>query len=213
MSTQLKSDYVPGVNDDWKSVTPEDVGMSSDGIQEAINFHREVSTANFRDGREVLGELAGRTDAEPPSDEPYAGVIGPVKRRGPENGAILRHGYLVSEWGNTHQIDMTYSVAKSYLATMAGLALDRGLIRDVNDRVGDYVVTGHFDGEHNGQVTWKHLLQQSSEWDGILWGKPDWCDRPETEPGYWNERELQQPGSRYKYNDVRVNLLDRKSVV
>jgi CubicO group peptidase (beta-lactamase class C family) len=199
--------YVPSATN-WKQAKPDDVGMSAEGIQEAIRYHtEEVGTSKFRDGREILGELAGRTDAEMPSDEPYAGVIGPIKRRGPENGAILRHGYLVAEWGNTWQIDMTYSVAKSYLATMAGLALDRGLIRNVNDRVGDYVVDGSFDSEHNSQITWKHLLHQSSEWEGSLWGKPDWCDRPEMPPGYWHERELQTPGSRYKYNDVRVNLL------
>jgi hypothetical protein len=206
LATQIKTDYVPDVVD-WRSVKPEDVGLSKDGLQEAIEYHRQHSTANFRDGREILGELAGRTDAEPPSDEPYAGVIGPVKRRGPENGLILRHGYIVAEWGNTYQIDMTYSVAKSYLATMAGLALERGLIRDVDDLVGEYVVDGSFDGPHNSQITWKHLLQQSSEWEGILWGKPDWSDRPETEPGHWHERELVTPGTRYKYNDVRVNLL------
>jgi CubicO group peptidase (beta-lactamase class C family) len=206
LATQKTGEYFPPIND-WKTVEPGEVGMNAEGIQEAISFHREKTTANVREGREVLGELAGRIDAEPPSDEPYAGNIGPIKRRGPENGAIIRHGYLVAEWGTTHQIDMTYSVAKSYLSTMAGLAVDRGLIRDVNDRVGDYVVDGSFEGSHNGQITWKHLLQQTSEWEGTLWGKPDWCDRPETEPGYWNERVLQTPGSRYKYNDVRVNLL------
>jgi CubicO group peptidase (beta-lactamase class C family) len=207
MAIKTRQDYFPGINDDWERRRPKDVGMRQRDIDQAIDYHREHSTAEFREGREILAEVTGRTDPQPPGEEPFSEAIGPVKRRGPENGLILRHGYLVAEWGNTRQVDMTYSVTKSYLATVAGLALDRGLIDSVHDRVGDYVVDGSFESEHNRQITWEHLLHQNSEWDGTLWGKPDWADRPETEPGYWHERELTKPGTRYKYNDVRVNLL------
>jgi hypothetical protein len=27
-----------------------------------------------------------------------------------------------------------------------------------------------FDGNHNSQITWEHLLNQSSDWSGTLWG-------------------------------------------
>ena len=97
---------------------------------------------------------------------------------------------------------MTFSVTKTYLSTTAGLALDRGLIRDVNDRVQPYVDDGDFDSPHNSKITWHQLLNQTSEWEGTLWDKPDWADR-------WDGtmRELQEPGTRWKYNDVRVNRL------
>ena len=37
---------------------------------------------------------------------------------------------------------------------------------------------------------------------------PDWADRPKGEdPARWRYRPLHAPGSRFKYNDVRVNLL------
>jgi CubicO group peptidase (beta-lactamase class C family) len=53
-----------------------------------------------------------------------------------------------------------------------------------------------------------HLLNQTSDWSGTLWGVPDWADRPEGEdPARWRDRPLHAPGSRFKYNDVRVNLL------
>src|SRR5262249_15437677 len=43
---------------------------------------------------------------------------------------------------------------------------------------------------------------------GNLWGKPDWADRPEgDQPSDWPNRKLWEPGTHYKYNDVRVNVL------
>ena len=43
---------------------------------------------------------------------------------------------------------------------------------------------------------------------GALWGKPDWADRPEGQtPADWPNRKLWDPGTHYKYNDVRVNVL------
>jgi len=39
-------------------------------------------------------------------------------------------------------------------------------------------------------------------------GKPDWADRPEGEkPSEWPNRKLWEPGTHYKYNDARVNVL------
>ena len=66
---------------------------------------------------------------------------------------------------------MTFSITKSFLSTVAGLAWDRGLIRDVQDRVKDYVDDGGFDSPHNAQITWDHFLRQTNEWEGILWDK------------------------------------------
>jgi CubicO group peptidase (beta-lactamase class C family) len=41
-----------------------------------------------------------------------------------------------------------------------------------------------------------------------LWDVPDWADRPEgDDPELWPQREMHEPGSYFKYNDVRVNLL------
>ena len=64
-----------------------------------------------------------------------------------------------------------------------------------------------FETERNREITWNHLLRQTSDWEGTLWGKPDWADRPQGEPETWLSRERHRPGAVYKYNDVRVNLL------
>ena len=66
----------------------------------------------------------------------------------------------------------------------------------------EYVSDGNFDSAHNAKITWVHLLQQSSEWQGTLWGKPDWADRYNGKA----RRPVLEPGSKYTYNDVRVNL-------
>lgn len=68
-----------------------------------------------------------------------------------------------------------------------------------------YVHGPWFEGAHNGAITWTHLLQQTSDWSGTLWDIHDWADRPEGDDPA--NRPLHAPGTRYKYNDVRVNLL------
>jgi CubicO group peptidase (beta-lactamase class C family) len=104
---------------------------------------------------------------------------------------------------------MTNSVTKSFLSTTTGLAVDAGLIKNVRDKVSTYVWDGTYDGEHNGKITWDNLLTQSSDWSGTLFGLQDWADRPPKEGGIddWKNRKLNEPGTVFKYNDVRVNVL------
>ena len=134
-------------------------------------------------------------------------MLGPVKKRGGPAGLILKNGYVLASWGDTRRVDMTFSVTKSFLSTVAGLAADRGLIRSVDDPVSEYIWDGTFAGEHNSGITWSHLLQQNSDWTGSLWGLHDWADRPPREGGIddWKHRELRTPGTVMEYNDVRVN--------
>lgn len=141
--------------------------------------------------------------------EPYHEILGPTKRRGGPAGIILKNGYLITKWGDTKRVDMTFSVTKSFLSTTALLALDENLIADVEDPVINYIWDDTFEGEHNSKITWKHLLQQNSDWSGELWDSFDWADRPPKEGGIddWRNRELNEPGTHFKYNDVRVNVL------
>ncbi|MDX7384647.1 serine hydrolase domain-containing protein, partial [Enterobacter hormaechei] len=78
------------------------------------------------------------------------------------------------------------------------------------DRVADAMPAGVdlFSAPHNAPITWEHLLRQTSDWQGTLWGKPDWADRPVGKtPADWPNRPLHAPGTHYKYNDVRINVL------
>src|SRR6056297_1924180 len=122
---------------------------------------------------------------------------------------IIKEGHIASSWGDLTRVDMTFSVTKSYLSAVAGVAWDKGLIHSTDDKMTKYVWDRTFDGEHNSKITWEHLLNQSSDWSGTLFGMEDWEDRPPREGDIddWRMRELHEPGTHYKYNDVRVNLL------
>lgn len=193
--------YYPGPGDGWEHRKAEQVGMDAGLLETAIEFAKANETKASRDLEQNHYLSWGL--------EPHGDAVGPHKKRGDMTGVIVRHGYLVAEWGEPQRLDMTFSVTKSFLSTTVGLAYDRGLIRDVHDRVQPYMPTGHFDSEHNSKITWDHLLRQTSDWEGTLWGKPDWADRPpkDVEPTEWLRRPRNEPGSTYKYNDVRVNLL------
>ena len=80
-------------------------------------------------------------------------------------------------WGDTEQVDFTFSAAKSYLSMLAGLAVMDGLIGDIDEPVGRTVHDGGFDSPQNRAITWRHLLQNTSEWEGTLFGKSDVIDR------------------------------------
>jgi len=144
---------------------------------------------------------------------PWSEIAGIVRPRGGPAGMVLKGGRIIAEWGDTRRADVTFSVAKSYLSMLAGIAIGDGLIGSVDDRVGATVKTGHFDGPHNGLITWRHLLTQSSEWDGVLWEKSDQVDHFRQVGGAENNkrkgelRQRQTPGTYYEYNDVRVNVL------
>jgi CubicO group peptidase (beta-lactamase class C family) len=186
---------------DWQTRTPEQAGFDPVRLKEAVDF----AIANENPATKDLAVDIATTF----SREPHNALIGPAQPRGALNGLVIRNGYIVAEWGDTLRPDMTFSVTKTFLSTVVGLAWQRGYIQDVNDRVREYVpTTGLFDSEHNAPITWDHLLRQTSDWQGTLWGKPDWADRPEGErPSDYPNRQLHAPGTRYKYNDVRVNVL------
>ena len=186
---------------DWQTRTPEQAGFDPARLKEAIDY----AVANENPATKDLAVDIATTF----SREPHNAIIGPTRPRAALNGIVVRNGFVVAEWGESTRPDMTFSVTKTFLSTVVGLAWQRGLIKDVNDRVREYVpTTDLFESEHNAPITWDHLLRQTSDWQGTLWGKPDWADRPEGErPADYPNRKLNPPGTRYKYNDVRVNVL------
>jgi CubicO group peptidase (beta-lactamase class C family) len=186
---------------EWQTRTPAAAGWDAAALDHAIAY----AVASENPATKDLAVDVALTF----SREPYSSLIGPTKPRGALSGLVVHHGFIVAEWGDTGRVDMTFSVTKSFLSTVVGLAWQRGLIRDVTDRVQPYVPdTGLFDDPHNQPITWEHLLRQTSDWRGTLWGKPDWADRPEGErPSDYPNRKLWDPGTHYKYNDVRVNVL------
>lgn len=186
----------------WVEREPDELGMNAALLQEAIDF--AITRESPANKNLALDHELGRFGREP-----YSRRIGPTTVRAPLNVVVVKNGYIVAEHGETRKVDMTFSVTKTFLSTTIGLAWDRGLIADVNDLASDYDPTQEFfASEHNDSITWDHLLRQTSDWEGTLWGKPDWADRPVGDsPQDYPNREKYEPGTHYKYNDVRVNLL------
>ncbi|MCG8468376.1 MAG: serine hydrolase [Gemmatimonadetes bacterium] len=193
-SRSATTDYVPGLGDDWARRDPAEMGFDPELLAAATAWALEHETSMPKDPGQYLRDRF--------EGQPHQEIVGPTRERGGPNGILLRDGYIVAEWGDTRRPDMTFSVTKSYLSTVIGVAWDRGLIGHLDDRVGERIRDGGFDSPHNAQITWRHHLQQLSEWQGTLFGKPDQADRRRGV-----DRELQPPGTFWEYNDVRVNRL------
>lgn len=205
----------------WERRTPEQSKLDPAKLKEAIDFAIASESKAPRNLELAHYQTFGR--------EPFGEAVGPFKERGPATGVILRNGYLVAEWGEPTRVDMTFSVTKSFLSATVGLAFDRKLIRSMQDKVVDYSapitpwnpnekfdkaenfgkssLIDLFQTENNRRIAWEHLLRQTSDWEGTLWGKPDWADRPDRDVNNWLDRKRNEPGTAYEYNDVRVNLL------
>jgi len=209
-----QSAYYPGPGRQWEHRTPAQVGMSAERIDEAIAFAKTSESKAPRD-------LERAHHTSPFGREPFSEAVGPFRPRGEPTGIIVRRGYIVSEWGDSNRVDMTFSATKSFLSTVVGLAFDRKMIAlndSVADAIGPVVILGSrtndkgeivdpFPTPHAKSITWDHLLRQTSDWKGELWGKPDWADRPAADLEKELSRERHAPGTVYEYNDIRVNLL------
>ena len=212
--------YVPGAT--WERRDPAAAGFDPARLTEAIQFAIQADAKAPRDMEVAHYQSFG-------AREPYGQGIGPFKPRGEPTGVILRGGYVVATWGEPDRVDMTHSVTKSFLSSVVGVAFDRGLIPSVRDTVwkamapiyrlrlqapsepgttaGESYFLDPFATPHNREITWDDLLRQTSDWEGTLWSKPDWADRPSQDPVEWRTRKRAQPGTTYEYNDVRVNVL------
>jgi CubicO group peptidase (beta-lactamase class C family) len=189
---------VTGANSD--AVEAVQVCFANHEVQNwALTYLREVAlqdfSSNYNDGAQWL---AARRDRA---------FLAQCPRGGPA-GMILRGGRIVAEWGDTNHVDPTYSSAKSFLSTLCGLAVDRGMIKSVNDPMKQYATDDGYDSPHNAKITWKNHLQQTSEWEGAMWGKnSNFLGAEEFGRGQRRPRTIQDPGTFWEYNDVRINRM------
>jgi CubicO group peptidase (beta-lactamase class C family) len=127
-------------------------------------------------------------------------------RRAHTNGLVIYKGFVVAEFGDTAAVDPTYSVAKSVLSTVAGVAVREQRIASAQDPVAKTVGDGGYAAAPNAGITWQHHLQQESEWQGSLWDKnANFIGAQDFGAGERKPRAAQPPGTLYEYNDVRIN--------
>ena len=191
-NNKVQGSYFPGK--DWLIHTPQQEGLDPVMLNQAIDFARTQETTQMKPDFSTQEDIFGK-------------LLGPMPAsRAASNGIILRHGYIVAEWGDTHHPDPTYSIAKSVLSLIMGITVDRGLIKSEKDLVSDYIHDGGYNSEHNKKVTWEHHLRQTSEWRGNMWGKnDDFIGKDAFGKGERKQRELHEPGTFWEYNDVRIN--------
>lgn len=205
----------------WEFKSPEALGIAASAIEKTIATAKAAESPNPRSMEENHYKTFGK--------EPFGDGIGPFEDRGDQTGIIIYKGYKIAEWGTPLKCDMTHSVAKSFLSAVVGLAVDAQLIRSVQDPVHSYVppielfqtepvskpallfnqpeLLHPFETVHNKTITWQSMLRQTSDWEGTLWGKPDWADRPDADSKKWLNRTRHPQGTVFEYNDVRVNAM------
>jgi len=215
-----EKDYFPE-RGSWQHQSAAAHGFDSVKLQQAIQFAIQHESKQPRNMEISQAMTFGK--------EPFGFGIGPFADRGEPTGLIIHKGYIIAEWGEPNRVDMTHSVTKSFLSTVIGVAVDQELIRNITDTVAAYVppievydgspaakdpsslgqsqMLTPFSSDHNRLLTWDVMLRQTSDWEGTLWGKPEWADRPDADATKWMNRARHAPATVWEYNDVRVNAL------
>ena len=133
--------------------------------------------------------------------------------------AVVHSDELVYEryfYGSSRQeLETSFSVAKSVLSTLVGIAIDEGAIGSVQDRVTDYLPELVDRDPRFEQITLRHLLTMSS---GLRYEEQElplpWGDDVETYYGAdlrevaFNGAEIERPpGQEWLYNNYNPLLL------
>src|ERR1700674_2625679 len=118
LQAQTAKTYFPP-RGQWQKKAPAEAGMDAAKLQQAVEYAQSHGSS---------------WDFEKDQARTFGVPLGPLpKQRAATNGIILRHGYIVAQFGDTKAADPVYSVAKSFLSTVASVAVAKGLIKDVND--------------------------------------------------------------------------------
>ncbi len=201
--------FYPSADAAWERIGAREAGFNEARLTAAIAF-AEAHGSPWPMDLDKAGNVPGLSQYE---KAPWNEPLGEFLPRGETNGLVLKGGRIAAQWGEVGRVEMTFSIAKSYISILAGLAIEDGLIGSVDDAVAKTVAGELFASAHNCTITWRHLLTQTSEWEGTLFDKLDLVDRNrQVGPGTNNNlkgthRDLQVPGTFWEYNDVRVNVL------
>jgi CubicO group peptidase (beta-lactamase class C family) len=137
-----------------------------------------------------------------------AGMLGTVDAL-----LVIRHGYLVAEEyynGNSRNVPhQLWSVTKSFLSASVGIALEKGLIEDIDNKVIDYFPEYTFDGmdPRFNEITVGNLLAMRMGIDReqnnliAVITTDNWLRETFRLP------LLYDPGTRFSYNSLQSLLL------
>src|ERR1700739_3003036 len=111
--------------------TPPMLIACMNALKDAIAYAQSIESRWAADMKMPDGQFVMTADSNEkfPDNE----ILGPLSPRGGRSGLVYRGGKLLAEWGDTTRADMTFSVAKSFLSLLAGLACRDGLIQSLDD--------------------------------------------------------------------------------
>src|SRR5258708_16336012 len=148
--------YLPD-RSDWQKRLPREAGLDAAALEGAIKFAIANESPAPRDQVLAHAQSFGQAEA-------FDALIGPTRERAALNGLVIRGGYVVAAWGDTRRVDLTYSVTKTFFSTVVSLAWHKGLIRDVTDKVREYMPpdVDLSAPPHTHSLTCEHLLRPPS---------------------------------------------------
>ena len=128
---------------------------------------------------------------------------------------VIKNGYLVAEKyfnkGSVDQLSRRASVTKSYISAMLGIALEKGCLKSIDQKMIDFFpeVADKIIDSRKKQITIKEMLQMRA---GFPW--------EETDPTYWNiiwsgeyitpivkVPLTKDPGTEFQYSNLTSNWL------
>lgn len=138
-----------------------------------------------------------------------------IKRAYPniESLLIVKKGYLVYEkyykLNNETKIKDTYSITKSFMSALTGIAIEKGLILSINDKVSEYIpeYTEYIDDERKMDITIKQVLTMTGDLENIdnnytsFFYSDDWLKAALAKP------LANTPGEVFVYNTGLTQLL------
>ena len=115
------------------------------------------------------------------------------------------HGYSSNSMSNS------FSMAKSWVSTLIGIAIKEGKIKNVEQKVCDFLP--EFCAKENKKITIEHLLTMS---DGLNWKENYRNPLGQAAEAYYGNnlrrlviklRAIEEPGKRFKYHSASTQLL------
>ena len=136
----------------WDVVTPESVGMSSSGLEQAFDYVFQDGSFTqaavvIKDGKLVYERYRGMTDNE-------ANILASTLS---ENGDFYKSLYAQRD---QNSYISSWSTAKSFASFLIGIAVESGAINSIEDSASSYIT--EWSSDERSSITIKHLLDMRS---------------------------------------------------
>ena len=136
----------------WDAVTPESVGMSSSGLEQAFDYVFQDGSFTqaavvIKDGKLVYERYRGMTDNE-------ANILASTLS---ENGDFYKSLYAQRD---QNSYISSWSTAKSFASFLIGIAVESGAINSIEDSASNYIT--EWSSDERSSITIKNLLDMRS---------------------------------------------------